>query len=312
MTLQIEPTKEQIDFWIENYVPKKDLFFVEENNLKTLKGYLNEVLVIPRIEFFNHSSYNQIQFVNSYMYWTLSNRINYIIVAKASWIPGLPLLLRKRMLEVQLEMGTGLTIPASLFQSTGTIPAEYIVKRNNKLNKYLIENITSGEEEFIVFRSNMWNELPPTVKVNIVKAYAMKIDEWTCSNIPEKTPAHLKTYANTFSTVAGSNCLASTLFAITGEDWILDEWVHPDTFLKGLFINNYLIVDDEIQEGDVVTWVNSSNIIQHASYHINNDFYFNKSGQTFFEPLKITHFEQINRTWGNYELNVYRKNKDIH
>ncbi|VDG99756.1 Uncharacterised protein [Lysinibacillus sphaericus] len=245
------------------------------------------------------------------MYWTLSNRINYIIVAKASWISGLPLHLRKRILEVQLEMGTGLTLPASLFQSTGNIPTEYIVKRNSNINKYFNENITANEEKFVVFRSNMWNELPRTIKSNIVKSYAMKIDEWTTSNIPEKTPAHLKAYANTFSTTAGSNCLASTLFAITGEDWILDEWVHPDTFLKGLFINNYLMVDDEIQEGDVVTWVNSNNIVQHASYHIENDIYFNKSGQTLFEPLKITKLDQINRTWGEYEINVYRKNKGI-
>lgn len=307
MTLQVEPTHEQIDFWIENYVPQKDFFFVEENSLSTLKGYLNEVMVIPRAEFFDHSSYNQIQFVNSYMYWTLSNRIDYIIVAKGSWITELPLHLRKRILEVQLEMGTGLTIPASLLQSTGIIPAEYIVKRNNNINKYFNGNITAHEKEFIVFRSSMWNELPRMVQANIVKAYAMKIDEWTCNNIPEKTPTHLKAYANTFSTVAGSNCLASTLFAITGEAWILDEWVHPETFLKGLFINNYYMVDDDIQEGDVVTWINSNNIIQHASYHIENDVYFNKSGQTFFEPLKITQFEQINRTWEDYEINVYRK-----
>ena len=70
----MEPTKEQVSSWIENFVPKKDLFFVEEKDLHSLGEYLRTVLVVPREEFFNHSSYKQIQFVNSYMYWRISSK----------------------------------------------------------------------------------------------------------------------------------------------------------------------------------------------------------------------------------------------
>lgn len=307
---QVEPSKEQVDYWIENIVPEKDLFFIDEDNLTTFKGYLNEVLVIPRAEFFNHSSYNQIQFVNSHMFWTLSNRIDYIIIAKASWISELPFHMRKFLLEIQLEMATGLTIPASLFETTDSIPVEYILSRNSNINEYFHEKLFACEEKFIVVRSDMWKKLPRTIKVNVIKAVAKKIYGSPSTNIPEKTPTHLKEYVNKYSTVSGSNCLASTLFAITGEAWFLDEWVHPETFLMGLINNDYSLVDDDdIIAGDVVAWVNSNKIVQHASYHIENGIYFNKSGQTFFEPWTIMTFEQINQTWGDYEINVYRKNK---
>lgn len=65
MTIKLEPTKELVKNWIENFVPVKDLFFVEEKALAPLADHLSEVLVIPRKEFFEHSSYNQIQLVTS-------------------------------------------------------------------------------------------------------------------------------------------------------------------------------------------------------------------------------------------------------
>lgn len=82
MTVRMEPTKEQVSIWIENFVPQKDLFFVEEKDLDSLVEYLCKVLVVPREEFFKHSSYKQIQLVNSYMYWNISSKAQFVIVEK--------------------------------------------------------------------------------------------------------------------------------------------------------------------------------------------------------------------------------------
>ena len=51
---------------------EKDLFFLRKDELVLFQNDLQGALVIPRAEFFQHSSYNGIQMVNSYMYWMIS------------------------------------------------------------------------------------------------------------------------------------------------------------------------------------------------------------------------------------------------
>jgi hypothetical protein len=77
--------------------------------------------------------------------------------------------------------------------------------------------------------------------------------------------------------------------------------------LNGLERANFSLVDDEIKKGDVITWVNNEGVIQHASYHIDDNLFFNKNGQTFFNPWKITHLNELNEEWCQYKMKVYRK-----
>ncbi|WP_313894423.1 hypothetical protein [Psychrobacillus sp.] len=293
MTIEIVPTKEQVNTWINAFVPDKDLFFIEETQLMGFEDYLKEVLVMPTEEFFNHSSYNQIQLVNSYEYWNISSKANYIIVAPASWLTNLPVEKRKELLTIQVKVGRGLIFSSSLFSSAIGIPKEYIVVEN--------------EEEFVVIQYNMWNNLPYTIKENVMKAYAALWDNWTCCKVPEQTPLHIRKYANQFSIVSGSNCLSATLFAVTVQDWIISEWVHPKTFKSGLERANYFFINDEIMEGDVIVWIDTNEVIQHASYHIGDNLFFNKNGQTFFNPWKVTHWDEIKDKWNQYDMQVYRK-----
>src|SRR4051812_42510949 len=122
MTIKMEPSKEQVSNWIENLVPKKDLFFVGEKDLIMLVEYLSEVLVVPREEFFQHSSYKQIQLVNSYMYWNISAKAKFVIVAQPDWITNLPEQKKRDILIIQYKMGRGLIFPLSLFSSANSFP----------------------------------------------------------------------------------------------------------------------------------------------------------------------------------------------
>ncbi|KAA0560127.1 hypothetical protein F0342_24270 [Bacillus sp. CH30_1T] len=293
MTVKMEPTKEQIRNWIENFVPKKDLFFVEEKTINFLAEYLSDVLVVPREEFFGHSSYKQIQLVNSYMYWNISEKVKFVIVAQSDWITKLPEQIKRKVLFNQFKVGRGLIFPLSLFSFASSLPEEYIVEENG--------------EKSLVIQHNIWNELPYQLKENAIKAYAQLWDNWICCDVPEQTPIHIQKYANNFSPESGSNCLSATLFAITEQDWIVREWVHPNTFLNGLERANFSLTNDDVKKGDVVTWVNNDGIIQHATYHIDNNLFFNKNGQTFFNPWKITHWNQLNEEWCEYKIKVYRK-----
>ncbi|MGD7045690.1 hypothetical protein [Jeotgalibacillus proteolyticus] len=281
MTFKMEPS------------PKKDLFFIEED-LKKLSECLREVLVVPREEFFNHPAYKEIQMVNSYLYWQISEKAKLVIVAQPDWITNLPEQRKREVLNIQYKMERGLIFPVSLFSSTSSLPEEYIVEEKM--------------DRFLIIQQNIWTKLPYKIKESAIKEYAQLWDSWTNFDIPEQTPAHIKKYANKFPTEAGSNCLSATLFAVTGQEWIIGEWVHPNTFMIGLERANFLPINDEIKKGDVITWVNDEEVIQHASYHIDNNLFFNKNGQTFFNPWKVTHLNKLKEEWCEYEMKVYRKN----
>ncbi|MDP4553496.1 hypothetical protein Q9251_21825 [Alkalihalobacillus macyae] len=86
MTIEIAPSPEQISSWIKDFVPEKDLFFLEEKDLRIFENNLNEILVIPSGEFFRNSSYRQIKFSNRYTYWNISKSVDYVLVATSTWI----------------------------------------------------------------------------------------------------------------------------------------------------------------------------------------------------------------------------------
>lgn len=293
MTVKVEPTKEQISIWIEKFVPQKDLFFVEEKDLHTLADFLGEALIVPSEEFYQHSSYKQIQMVNSYMYWSISSKAKFVIVAKPDWITNLSVLKKRELLSIQYKMNRGLILPLS-----------YVASANSIINEYIIEQ--EGEKFFVVQRS-IWNELPYQIKESAILAYAQLWDDWVGSSLPEQIPIHIKKYANQFPTELGSNCLSAVLYAITEQEWINNEWVHPKTFLHGLERAEYSLINDEIKKGDIVAWIDEEEVIKHAAYHIDNNFFFNKNGQTFFNPWKITDWAKLNEEWSQYRKRIYRK-----
>ena len=293
MLVEIKPTNKQLCNWIEQLVPKRDLYFVEDNDLTMLEGELNEVLVIPVNEFYNHPSYRQIQLANSYTYWDISNKAEFVIVAQPSWITNLSKQSKKHLLKIQLMMGRGLIFPYSFFPPLSPIAQEHVVMKVR-------------EEQFVILQYEMWNELPLDIKLRVIREYALLWDSWSSYEVPSYTPNHISRYANRFSDVPGSNCLSATLFAITKQDWILDEWIHPETFKKGLEKASFIETNSEFQKDDVVIWVNENHVIQHAAYHIGDNLFFNKNGQTVFNPWKIIHWNQLNKQWARYKKKIYR------
>lgn len=298
MNVQIQPLQEQIDTWIENHVPDKDLFFLREQDLSLLTNEeLQGTLLMPEAEFFNHSSYKGIQLVNSCMYWTISKEVQFVIVAQPDWLTNLPLTKKEALFSIQYAIGKGLLFPLHYFSETAALPKEHIIK----------ENGVQG----LLIRKAMWTELPYSYKEEAIKAYAQEYDDWTSLEIPANIPVHIKNYANTFSTDPGANCLAAALYAISTtperDEWIIHEWIHPETFAEGLKNAFYSPTDDKFQKGDVVTWVNEEGVIQHAAYCIDDQLLFNKNGQTFFNPWKIVQWDDLKEEWERYTPQVYRK-----
>jgi len=300
MNVQIHPTEQQIDTWIEIHVPEKDLFFLREEDLTTFKNNLQGTLVIPRDEL-RYSSYNQIQWVNSYTTWAISKDFQFVIVAQPDWITTLPPPDKEALFHMQHEAGRGLIFPLIYFTEMAALPNDHI--------------ITVNGEQIVVIQKDMWMKLPYSYQEEAIKAYAQQYDNWTSTETPINLPIQLKKYANKFSTESGANCLAATLYAISPyperEEWIIYEWIFQKTFIEGLKSSFYSLTDEEFRKGDVVAWVNEEGIIQHAAYCIDNHLFFNKNGQTIFNPWKVVHWDALKEEWKRYTTCVYRKSSKI-
>ena len=294
MKRKLQPTSDTIKEWINTYVPDKDLFFLPDTNFTSFKEYIDNALVIPHEEFKNHSSYKQVQFANSYEYWNLSKDVAYVLVAPPGWVNHLPAEKKIELFHIQVEVGRGLIHPISDFSGDISSLRDNVVKVKG--------------EGYVVLHKAMWEELSFRCKEDLITEIAQEWEEWACYDVPAQTPQYLRTYANTFPSRAGSNCLSATLFAFTQQEWIAHEWVHPQTFLQRLALEDYHVIPSQgLRADDVVTWENADGIIQHASYCIDGQFFFNKRGQTFFNAWSIVHLDDLKGDWGHLSMKTYRK-----
>jgi hypothetical protein len=290
----IQPTFDNINEWIKAFVPERDLFFLPENELDSFEEYLSSVLVIPQEEFFEHSSYKQIQLANSYEYWGISKEVKFILVAPSEWVTKLPVNKKRELFHIQKEVERGLIYPISDFSIDTSALRENVIEVNG--------------EDFLVIQKAMWEELSHNMKVDLIKDIAQQWENWTCYDYPTNAPLYLKKFANTFPSTSGSNCLSATLFAITHQEWLIVEWIHPKTFMHSLKNAKYnFVTHQDLRAGDVVIWENSEGLIQHASYCIGENLFFNKSGQTFFNPWKIVDLTELNKGWDRYNMKIFRK-----
>lgn len=290
--MKIKPTKAVLDAWIESYVPKKDLFFLAKEQLQQIID-LSEVLVMPIAEFYNHSVYGQLQYVNSYEYWNIK-KADYVIIAEKEWIEGIPADQKRVLLNMQVGCERGLVVPDSFIHDLKEIPPCYVV------------------DEYVVLQRSMWEALNHSCKEQLLTAMVYEWwDQGECEEALESLPSFLKPFANMFGKVQGANCLAAVLFAISGgkQRWFIYEWVHQKTFLEKLKQYRYeAFSGDGLESGDIVVWQDKDLTIQHAAYHVGGGLYFNKHGQTMFNPWKLLSEQQLYKEWSHLEVVKYRKN----
>ncbi len=287
----IAPTSHQIRNWIENYVPELDFFFVKKEQLSLFDGDLERALTVPKNEFFSHSIYGHIQMVNSFEYWNLSAEVEVAIVAHADWITRLESSRRQKLLAIQFDMGRGLIFPVSYFAGV----EDHIEQMTT----------TKNGQAYVVVCSGFWKTLPLNAKEKVVSSCSQQWDDWTGIALPNGVPDIVKKYANRFPVHAGSNCFASVLAAINQEEWLIHEWVHPNTFMDVLGRTHRFVEKQSLEEGDVVVWTNERGAVQHASYCLGKGLFFNKNGQSFFNPWKIASKSQLIKEWQEYTPQVY-------
>ena len=289
--MKIKPTKKVLLSWMDIYVPEKDLFFLSKEHLNNEIDF-KDVLLMPIDEFYNHSTFGQINYVNSYEYWNIKNA-QYVIIAEKEWIESIPVDFKQLILNSQVQIERGLVFPLSFIQEIEKIPSNYVVNGH------------------VVIQRSMWEKLDDSFKEQLLTTMVYEWwDKGECEESPMSLPIFLKPYANTFGHLQGANCLATVLFAISKgkQEWFIYEWIHQKTFLEMLNQFHYEeFLGEALHQGDIVIWKDENDIIQHAAYYIGEGLYFNKHGQTMFNPWKILSKKELYKEWEHLTLVNYRQ-----
>lgn len=301
--------------WEEIAVPDVDLFFFETID-EVRRCMPKDSLVIPRSEFNEHGSYQSIDIINSYQLWAVSRKGNFVCVAPSRLFPTINAEKKTFILEIQKRLNRGLIYSWYELQDVlHELPLSIQLETSKLIESYLFQY---DGKTFIAFQKEMWSLLPKEFKRNVLRKLANSyMDE-----IPEtndvKVPKSIEKYINRFSAGNGSNCFAATLAAATdnseASEWIITQWVHPETLLLGLEMQGFQEIGcgiDQLEPKDILLWKNDNADIIHASFHLENHLFFNKDGQTFFNPWQIVKKETLLRNWGRKNISVYRYDKKI-
>ncbi|TQR36969.1 hypothetical protein C7Y47_04455 [Lysinibacillus sphaericus] len=287
----IKPTKKVLLSWIESYVPERDLFFLSKKHLNHEIDF-TDVLLIPTDEFYTHSTYQQLNYVNSYEYWNNKNA-QYVIIAEKEWIESLSKEEQQLILALQVPFERGLVLPVKFIKEIEKVPSIYI------------------QNGHVIIQRSMWEGLDETFKEQLLTTMVYEWwDKGECEEPPKSLPSFLKPFANVFGHIQGANCLAAVLFAISKgkQKWFIYEWIYQETFLEQLSQYKYEeFFGEGIHPGDIVIWKDENGIIQHAAYHIDEELYFNKHGQTMFNPWKVLSKEQVYKEWEHLTPVKYRQ-----
>jgi hypothetical protein len=297
----------KLEKWEEAFIPEKDLFFLREEDDDILPEFGVNCLVFSFEEFIKHPTYADNSYNSSYTFWTLSKDIKKVIVAPENVFASLKDSIKQRILQIQQQVGRGLIFEAHHFEGILREPATSMLAPFQFM---------SDNRIFYALQKEIWNQLPKSLKSDILNRIALKYDEPGEKDPYKPTLSILNSYVNTYPNAHGPNCLSATLYCATSQaagvslDWMIDEWVHPATFMNGLTqlgYNKVPLSKDAIFPFDILIWRDDQERIKHASFHIDKHYFFNKNGQTFFNPWKIIHIRELDEEWSHYQVHVYRK-----
>lgn len=305
--MHLNLSRGKLEKWEESFIPEKDLFFLREQDDDILPDFGVNCLIFSYEEFMKHPDYISNTYNSSYTYWTISKDVKKVIVAPANVFLTLKSSVQQRVLRIQQQVGRGLIFEARHFEGILREPA------TSMLAPYQFVN---DNHVFYALQKEVWNKLPKSLKSDILNRIALKYDTPGEKDSTKPTLSIINSYVNTYPNSHGPNCFSATLYCATSLaagiklDWMIQEWIHPITFINGLKQLGYRdipLAKDALFPHDILIWKDKEERIIHASFHIDQHFFFNKNGQTFFNPWKTIHVRELDEEWGHCQVSVYRK-----
>ncbi|RAI82660.1 hypothetical protein BFS35_002950 [Macrococcoides goetzii] len=243
-----------------------DFFFISEAFLNQHQHYLINTLVVPKEEFKKNSSLSNV--VNNSMYQTWHLTYEFVIVAEPGWYESIESTLK------------------------------------DALKKEMIDNGTQLINDDRLITSAYWDMLSRNEQISFIQQFndePSKTDITLFSSISHLTALH-----NKFPENHGANCLSATLYALTKNPCILEQWVHQETFMPFLNRLGYKEVESSFSSGDIICFY-YDDLLTHACYAIDDEYVFNKQGQTFWKPWTIERFETIQNNRSENKIRFFSK-----
>ena len=274
-----------IQAWEKKVVPEYDVFYFP--TLEEVKKYMPEhTLVIPREEFSKHNSYQTIDMINSYEMWQISKEANYVCVVPEDLFQMIDRRKQQAILNTQQAFCRGLIFDweliEPLFQSQSYMMQKEI---EGIIEPYILQN----QRRYLAFQRQMWTRLPGSFKRELL----IKLAElYTTNSTPMNMEVqkvvnqfqHIIPYFNRFSKENGSNCFAAVLAAATENrqkcQWLINQWIHPETFQLGLEWRGYKEVTtsmNHLNPKDILIWQDENGQMIHTTFYLGRDYFFNKA-----------------------------------
>ncbi|KGA97977.1 hypothetical protein AJ85_16045 [Alkalihalobacillus alcalophilus ATCC 27647 = CGMCC 1.3604] len=310
--------------WDKLFVPAFDLFYFI-NETEAMQYLVKDTLIMTRKEFANDARLYTMNVTNSLFLWQVKKVASVVAVVPNELFLTWSVEQQVKVLLEQHRLGRGLVWDEQLIDY-------YFSKLDKETKSRLLQII----EEFFLFsyegkrivaiNHHNWNQLSWEQKVFFLKVYATLFvnyeDVWTSLQIEkkefiQKEYPHLLKFINRYPEQNGANCFATVLAAATEKqynaDWIINQWLQPDSFLLGLKQRDYVfafemetIEESMLKAEDVIIWKNDENELIHTNFYLGVGLVFNKDGQLMFNPWQIITIEQLSSTWQG-KIEIYRK-----
>ena len=243
-----------------------DLFFISEAFLNEHQHNLINTLVIPKEELKKNSSLSNVVNNSTYQTWHLS--YEFVIAAEPGWYESIDNTFKDALKQETIDNGT------QLINDDRLITSAY------------------------------WDTLSQKEQISFIQKFD---DESSKTDITQfSSISHLTALHNKFPENHGANCLSATLYALTKNPFILEQWVHQETFMLILNRLGYKEVESSFNRGDIICFYHDD-ILTHACYAIDYEYVFNKQGQTFWEPWTIERFEEIHNNRSENKYKIFKK-----
>lgn len=284
MCMKLSPTQRDIDYWVETFLPPKDIYYLDE---PVSAGNLGTAELLTPSELLAHPEYGSLAYANTYDYEKLDlSRVKWVLVASPDWFPALPMLERAKLFRLQVQLGRGLVLGQEV------LPGHAFIK--------MIQH--AGVDGKLVLNHYLWNRLDLNLRQQTAERVARFMDGFECEPCPEDAPAWMKSRANSFIHSDGANGFGATLFAASGNpDW-LEKNVSREEFRAELGALGFQQIDrDNSLSGGITVFYDGSGLERHACYQLGNGLVLNKSGQSKYQALKVSKVDQVLEGWPGFK-----------
>ncbi|MGD6804239.1 hypothetical protein ACQCVK_16460 [Rossellomorea vietnamensis] len=295
-----------LDSWKERFIPENQILFFRE-----APGFIPSEKYLP-----GTSKSFTLDERTAFATWSVSKEGRYIARIEKDTFLELNEGQRKKVIREQwlLQRGLVFTEEEIIQFLRGAAHTDENLKVL-ELSSFVDENT---EMKVFMLQQFLWNMLSSHVQSQFLLNYAeLWVDDYAAfANLKEPDQQQLteeyedlSVFFDTFPSKNGPNCLSAAAAGFSGDKDIIEEWMMPDRFQALLNYYGYRPIDNVTPEkSDVMVWRDEQNEIMHACFLLNNEYSFNKHGQTMFNPWQVLAVNEVLNTWnreGSYL--VYRK-----